>query len=717
MSNTISRRDFLKLTGIGAAVSAVLTGCGPMSRYIVRKPYTSMPEYNQTGLSTYYASTCRECPAGCGIIVRTKEGRAITIEGNPQHPVNRGRLCSRGVTAQQGLYNPDRIRGPVFQARGDAARAKPITWDEAVGVVQQALASSPDQIAFLMGAAPDHLFDLVSEICEMLGAPTPVRYNALTTFEGRATLLEAARLTFGEAALPYFDLANAEVTFAFGANFLENWLSPVAYTRAYGEFRQGRPTRRGYLVVFEPRQSLTAGNADEWIPIRPGSEAILAAVFNRLVAEARGKPVSPAFSTVSVSAAAAASGVSEEKIRELAQLFADSSHPLAVPGGGALAQADGLMTARSLLYLNALVDNLGQAGGVFLTPAEASTTDFAAVKELVRRMTDSKVKVLFIHGVNPLFELPASLGFADALAKVPLVISFASFPDETALASDYVLPDHTPLESFGYQRILAGSDRPAYSSFQPVVVPLYDTRATADVLLAAVKQLGMQAAQAFPYKDEVEYIQQKLLPLINAGGFYTAPEIFTFWSRWLQFGGWWKAEAELSAPRQATPPEEAFPFTPPVELEEGKQFYLITFPNHLGDGSGANRPWLQELPDWMTTVTWNSWVEIHPKTAEKLGLHDDDVVRISTPFGFVEASVYRYPAIRPDTIAIPFGQGHTALGRWAEGRGCNPAQVLPTSTNAAGDLAFGSVVATVLPTGKRRPLARVESKEGVYGEH
>lgn len=717
MSNTISRRDFLKLTGLGAAVSAVLTGCGPMARYIVRKPYTSMPEYNQTGLSTYYASTCRECPAGCGIIVRTKEGRAITIEGNPQHPVNRGRLCSRGVTAQQGLYNPDRIRGPVFQARGDASRAKPINWDEAVSVVQQALASPPDQIAFLLGTAPDHLFDLVGEITTTLGAPPPVRYNALTAFEGRTTLLEAARLTFGEASLPYFDLANAEVTFAFGANFLENWLSPVAYTRAYGEFRQRRPTRRGYLVVFEPRQSLTAGNADEWIPIRPGSEAILAAVFNRLVAEARGKPISAAFSTVTVSAAAAASGIAEEKIRQLAEIFAASAHALAIPGGSALAQADGLMTAQSLLYLNAVVDNLGQPGGVFLTPVEASATDFAAVKELVRRMADSKVKVLFIHGVNPLFEFPAALGFAEALSKVPLVISFASFPDETALASDYILPDHTPLESFGYQRILAGSDRPAYSSFQPVVVPLYDTRATADVLLAAVKQLGMAAAQAFPYKDEVEYIQQKLLPLIDAGGFYTASEIFTFWSRWLQYGGWWTAAPRLTPPPQATPPQQTYSFTPPLELEEGKQFYLITFSNHLGDGSGANRPWLQELPDWMTTVTWNSWVEIHPKTAEELDLQDDDVVRISTPFGFVEASVYRYPAIRPDTIAIPFGQGHTALGRWAEGRGCNPAQVLPTTTNPAGDLTYGSVVATILPTGKRRPLARVESKEGIYGKH
>jgi anaerobic selenocysteine-containing dehydrogenase len=123
------------------------------------------------------------------------------------------------------------------------------------------------------------------------------------------------------------------------------------------------------------------------------------------------------------------------------------------------------------------------------------------------------------------------------------------------------------------------------------------------------------------------------------------------------------------------------------------------------------------MPDPMTTLTWNTWVEINPETADKLGIHDDDVVRVTTPFGAVEASVYRYPAIRPDTIAIPFGQGHTALGRWAEGRGANPAALLPAAVNEAGDLAFSDVTASIALTCKRRPLARVENRGGVYGEH
>lgn len=717
MSEKITRREFLKLTTMGAAATAVLTGCGPMSRYVVRRPYTQMPEYNQTGESTYYASTCRECPAGCGIIVRTREGRALTIEGNPNHPVNRGRLCARGITAQQGLYNPDRIRGPLFQGRGRSAQpSRALTWDEALQVVSEALQKPSQRIAFLMGLAPDHLYDLVVELSAALGAPPPIRYSALAAFEGRSTLLEAVRRLFGKPVLPYFDLAQAEVTFAFGADFLTTWLSPVAYSRAYGAMRQGNPRRRGELVVFEAHQSLTGGNADRWLPVAPGSEAYLAMALGQLVAEKRGLPVPAAFRGVTLDEAARLSGLSAEQIEALATTFAAAQQPLALVGGSALTQPNGLALAQAVLALNALVGNLGQPGGLFLSAAEAEPASLAAVQALVQRMQAGEVEVLFIHGVNPLFELPAGLGFEAALEKVPLVISFASFPDETALKSDYILPDHTPLESFGYQRTLAGSDRPAWSSMQPVVAPLYDTRATADVLLAAIQALGGNLAAALPYRDEVDFIQQKILPLIHRGGFFTAPDGPTFWSRWLQYGGWWSAQSVLEAPTDPQLPDSFGDLTPPPPPGEG-EFYLLTYTNHFGDGSGANRPWLQELPDPMTTVTWNSWVEIHPQTAEALGVKDDDVVRISTPYGEVEAIVYRYPAIRPDTIAIPFGQGHTALGRWAEGRGCNPARLLPATSNAAGDLAFVGTTVKISPTGKRRPLARVESKTGVYGEH
>ncbi|NPV77085.1 MAG: molybdopterin-dependent oxidoreductase [Anaerolineae bacterium] len=709
MSQKISRRDFLKITGVSSAALAALTGCGPASRFVVRKPYPDMPEYNQTGASTYFATGCRECPAGCGLIVRTQEGRAIKVEGNPDFPVNYGKVCSRGLTAVQGLYNPDRVQGPLKQASRGSSSFEKIDWETAIPIITSALLKNePSGVAFLMGLAPDHLYDLVAEITQTLGSPPPLRYSALGMFEGRTTLLQAVNNIFHKDSLPFFDLANADYVLSFGANFLETWLSPVRYSRAYGSLRQGIPGRRGYLVSFEPRQSLTSANADEWIPIKPGSEGLVIAALTKLVAEIKGIEGASDHSELDVAQVANTADISLKKLQEIAHAFASADHPLAIPGGQLASHANGLAATQAILALNGMVENLGKKGGLFLIPSTSVASNFSEIQALVSRMSRGEIKALFIHGVNPVFDLPSALGFQEALKNVSLVISFASFPDETALQSDYILPDHTPLESWGYQHVLAGADRPTYSASQPVVVPLYDTHATADVLLTALKESGK-----VPYQDEVDFLQQKLLPLLQrGGGFYTAPEILTFWSKWLQYGGWWTPTEGLEKPNgSSTPPA---PAANVAELQEG-QFFFVTYPTLFGDGSGANRPWLQETPDPMTTVMWNSWVEIHPDTARKLGVKDDDVVKISSPAGEIEASVYLYPAIRPDTVAIPFGQGHTALGRWAEGRGCNPLQVLNVQFNEAGDLAFGDTIVSVTPTGRSRKLARFESREGVYG--
>ena len=268
MTRTISRREFIKTAGITAAATAVLTGCGPASRYVVREPYTRMPEYTYNGQSTYYASTCRECPAGCGIVVRTEQGRALKIDGNPYHPANLGKTCSRGQAALQGLYNPDRIHNPLKQPERGSQNFADISWDEAVGVVKDTLANNkPEELTFLMGMVPDHLFDLVIELCRALGAPPPIRYSAHEIFDARITLVNACQQLFSVDALPFFDIANTDVTFSFGANFLETYLSPMSYSRGFAQMRRGHPGSRGYLVQFEPRLSQTAATADEWFSL------------------------------------------------------------------------------------------------------------------------------------------------------------------------------------------------------------------------------------------------------------------------------------------------------------------------------------------------------------------------------------------------------------------------------------------------------------------
>ena len=722
MTGKISRRDFLKVTGVGAVAAVVMTGCGPISRYVVREPYPKMPEYTYNGQSTYYATTCQECPAGCGIVVRTMQGRALKIEGNPNHPVNLGKTCARGQVALQGLYNPDRIRNPVSQNGRGSGTFTNVSWDGALRVVAEALTShQPAEIAFLLGLKSDHLFDLVTEITSAFGAPPPLRFSAYEIFEARATLVSASRLLFNEPAVPFFDLGNADVTYSFGANFLETYLSPVAYARGFASMRQGHPGKRGYLVQFEPRLSQTGATADEWIPILPGSEGMVAMALGRLVAEARQTAIPPAFKEVEVESAATISGVSTDELQRLATIFAGAEHPLAIPGGSALGQSNGLESAQAILLVNILVENLGKNGGVFLTPnlpvypdVSLLSNTLLEVTDLIERMRSGRVKALFVHGLNPIFELPAGLNFAAALAEVPQVISFASFPDETASQADYIFPDHTPLEAWGYMKVATGGDRPVISGSQPVVSPYYNTRATADVLLGAVRLVGGNLAEAVPYKDEVEFIQNALLTLVLEKGFFDAPEIRTFLAQFQQYGGWWEADAGLDAPDASGALQRTLN-VPAPEFEGEGEFHLFPFMSPiLGDGAGANRPWLQETPDPMTTVMWGSWVEIHPETADELDLADDDIVLITSSMGSMEAVVYRYPAIRPDTIAVPFGQGHTAYGRYAKGSGFNPAHLFNLMINGAGDLAYASTLVKIEKTGSKRQLSRLESRIGVY---
>jgi anaerobic selenocysteine-containing dehydrogenase len=469
--------------------------------------------------------------------------------------------------------------------------------------------------------------------------------------------------------------------------------------------------------------SQTAAKSDEWIPIKPGTEGLVALAIGRLVAEAKGGTVPGSFEDVNLEEVASLADIKMETLEHIAQLVSEAENSIMIPGGSALGLNNGLQTAEAILTLNAVVDNFGKAGGVYLSPLlpnEDETHRPASAQEmaeLVNKMKSGGVKVLFVHGVNPLFELPKVLGFEDALASVPQIISFATFPDETALQSDYIFPDHHSLESWGYQRVATGAEQSVLSGAQPVVSPNYDTRATADVLLAAAQLAGGALAQALSFKDEIEFLQSKLANLVaQTDGFFSAPEINTFSAYFQQHGGWWKKSAELTAPSASDALGKSVVVEQAQFVGEGEFFFHPFVSPTLGE-AGANKPWLQELPDPTTTVMWNTWVEMNPETAHELHIENDDVIKIISEAGEVEVPVYLYPAIRPDTIAMPFGQGHTAYGRYAAGRGVNPTNLLGSHFNEAGDLAFaGMKVRIEKIEGRKQLLSRLESRIGVYNE-
>ncbi len=714
----ISRRDFIKLAGAGAATTAVLTGCGPAARYVTREPYAKMPEYTYNGESTFFATTCQECAAGCGIVVRTFQGRAIKVEGNPYHPVNAGKTCARGQASIQGLYNPDRVQFATRQNRNSNLSTEALTWDEAITTLTDGFNNvQPGEIAILLGETSDHIFDLASEFSTALGGDAPVRFSALNMFEGRNTLQKAAADFYGAETLPYFRLEDADLLLSFGASFLETWVSPVAFTRQYASFRKGKTEKRGFMVHFEPRMSQTAAVADIWVPIIPGTEAYAALALGRIAAEKLG--ILPAeYADVDAVHYAELAGVEISLLDKIADKIVLAESPLAIPGNWALGQTNGMDNALSVFLLNFLTETAGKQGNVFLVPAgdlpaaEQQNPSLNDLETLISKMKAGEIKLLLVHGINPVFEIPQAFGFSEAMQNVETIFSFASFPDETALMSDFILPDHTSLESWGYRTVDVGTQKQVLSGVQPVVVPFYETQATGDVLLAVAKNLGGSVAEALPYEDEVAFIEAKLSTLLGKDSeFIRAGDIKTFGAQFQQFGGWWPTDAATT--RATASPQPIQPASP--EYQGEGEFHLVPFMSPILADKGANKPWLQETPDPNTTVMWNTWVEINPHTAEELGLHDDDIVKIISPQGEIEASVYLYPAIRPDTIAIPFGQGHTAYGRYAENRGANPADLLEKKLNDAGDLIYATTKVRIEKTGKYKQLARLESRIGVYG--
>jgi anaerobic selenocysteine-containing dehydrogenase len=731
MTKRITRRRFFQYSGLAGAAVAV-SGCTiNLQKYETLEPFVVPPEDALPGEYIWYASTCRQCPAGCGITVRVSNGRAKKIEGNPQHPLSRGKVCARGQAGLQVLYNPDRLRNAVRQPQRGSSKFEPLYWDQALAQMADRLKSARQgALAFYGRLGADSLAAIVAPFLEALGGSPPVFFDPLTAAEGRGALAQVTHQLYGAGAgLPFFDLTHSDVVFSFGADLAETWLSPVAYGGAFGDMRGGALGKRGYLVQFEPRMSATAAVADEWLPISPGTEGVVAQALGQIIVEknlrdAQASPYAGLFTAGGVDYAAALSGIPAGKLEQLAESFAKYERPTAIPGGAIGGCTNAVASMIAVMALNALVGRAEGANSAFmLTPPApdpafitATPATFKDVQALLDKMKNGGVDVLFVDG-NPLYELPVAAGFAEALARVPFVVSFASVVDETALQADMVLPDNSYLESWGYQVVTPPADRPVISGQQPVVNPLYDTQATTDVFLALAEILGGPVKQALPWKNTVEFMKAVTGTLAGQPAPYSTKNPDEVWANFRQHGGWWPPTAAPDLPKSA-PALPASLDIPQAAFEgDNREFpyMLIPYPSvSLSDGRGANQPWLQETPDPLVTGSWATWVQISPETAAGLGVKNDDLIKVISPESEIAAIVYVYPAIRPDVVAVPLGQGHSSYGRYAANQGANVLGLLSTSTDEGGNWAMGATRVRLEPlAGQRQVLPRIESNIGV----
>ncbi|HLB63831.1 MAG TPA: molybdopterin-dependent oxidoreductase, partial [Anaerolineales bacterium] len=692
----MKRRDFLKIVGSSAGAVAA-AGCGQAPERIL--PYVIPPDNLVPGVASWYSSVCRECPAGCGVIARNREGRVVKLEGNPDHPVNQGALCIRGQAALQGLYNPDRLRGPMQRDASGALKA--VKWEEAEKLLVERLTGLVKQgkgkrIVVVSQLESGSLGRLLDSWAGALGAGRmtfePFNYEAIR---------HASRSVFGRDSIPRYALEDANVILSFGADFLETWLSPVEHARAFASMHTLRHGKAGTFIHVEPRLSLTAANADEWVRNSPGTEELLALAILKVILDeglqAPGVDVAllrAAANKVDLETAARQSGVPAETIKHVARTFAKAKPGVAIGGGVAVTSALAIETQMAIHLLNYAAGNVGRTVRFGPDSAFGKATPHAIVGLLTQLMAQGEVDVLLLIHANPLFALPPKSGFGEALKKVPLVVSFSNQPDETTERAHLILPDTHALESWGDFSPRAG----VIGLLQPTMAPVFDSRPVGDVLLSVGRQvLGSPAGKGpFRWETFAEYLKEQWRGIARE---YTPATPFDqFWEEALRRGGVWKDVATVPVQPRPVPVQGK-----PASVEGDPQgLTLLVYPSQrFYDGRGANKPWLQEAPDTMTQVTWDSWIEVPAVVAKRLGLQLGDLVKVTSPHGAIELPAYISDSLHPNAVAIPIGQGHTAYGRYAKDRGANPLTLLPGGPSSS----FLSVKVTLTRTGGRRPLA------------
>jgi anaerobic selenocysteine-containing dehydrogenase len=768
----INRRALLKLLGaatFGVALPDELLHALPKEGEWI--PYE---EYWSTGV-------CLQCPSGCGLRIRSVNHWPVKLEGIKDYPINRGRLCPKGQSGLQVLYDPDRIRHPLKRKgkRGEGEWER-ISWEEAIGLVTQRLKTlrqegKPHHLMVMGGRYRGHMAQLMARFLEAYGSPNHLGNPS----RGSEGILKGHLFTMGLRDFLAIHWEEVNYVLSFGASLLEASRPSLRNLWGYGYLRRGRPGIRGKLVQIEPRFSVTASKADQWVPIYSGTDGALAlGIAHWIIKEKKydkdfvgrytfgfedweggdGK-THIGFKTLvlneySPGQVSLITGIPEERIVQIAQEFSSYRPSIAISGRGVGMQTNGTYSQMAINSLNALIGSIDTRGGLLVQrkppfqewpPLQrdevaekglsqlridgAGSMPFPFAEEvpyiLSERIEKGKpypVETLFLYYTNPLFSIPEPDKFLTVLEKIPWIVSFSPFMDETTAYADLVLPDGTYFERWQDDHVEPGLGFPMFGLRSPVLEkPLYDVRNTGDVIIQMARNLGGAVAKSFPWKDFQEALRDAVRGVFaSKRGSIQTKDFEEFWKALIDQGGWWDSSYPFGEwKRRFNTPSGKFEFYS-LRMEQGlreasrrsskgldqilKELKIEVrgdsvflphfekprsvgeeeYPFHLihyklmtaAEGRGGNQPFLQEIFGPHLKEKWNSWVEINPETAKSMEIQDGDLIWVESKIGKLKAKARLFPGTDPKCVHIPYGQGHKAYGRWAKGRGINPNELL-----------------------------------------
>jgi anaerobic selenocysteine-containing dehydrogenase len=797
----LNRRDFL--AALGAAYgSAACTWAAPRSWFL---EYSS-GEYDSPA-EHFVNALCPMCPGGCGLSIRVVHGCAVGVRGNRSHPINRGGLCSRASAVLQDLYNPDRLHHPLrcVGARG-SGEWEPIDWDAAIGMMAEKLeeireSAGPQGVCAVLGRDRGVTRLAWQRFMRAYGSP-----NLVEAFpQDNLGVQPAVLATHGVRQRIGYDVAQAAYVLSFSSGWLDAHWSTEQAARAFADFRRGRPGYRPRWVHAEPRYSLTAAKADEWLPIRPSTEGTLAlgiahviireGLYDRQFVERHGygfddwtdragtrhlgfrRMVLQDYAPAKVQAL---TGAPEGAVFRLGREFGTQRPAIALgfDGGGSGAQST--YDRMAIHCLNALVGSIDVPGGITVFQELALLDDDVELDDVAargltsppldgpaakRRLSDSaayllgesisrgrpySTEALFLVDADPAFSLAEGPRFAAALSAVPFVVAFSGYHNDSNQHADLILPMLHGLHRWDFNIAHTLKGHPVVTISRPVLPPLPGARDSYEVLRAVAQRLGGTIAAALPWSNGEELTDAACSELFHAGkGAAFGPANEESWARLLESRGWRAPFAEdyqafkrdvLAGGGWTDPiyfhrewdrvfrsPPRRFAFSsaylarsfeaipdsgdssdserrclPDCRIEERThdetyplELYVYPLPN-LVAVSSPNLPWLNDVAGAYMFEKWRTWLEIHPETAERLGIAAEDRVIIETPRGALTLPAKIYAGIMPDVVAIPFGLGHKAGGRWCKGIGENPSTIVDARLDPlAGTALWNSTRASV----------------------
>jgi len=574
-----------------------------------------------------------------------REGRVTKAEGNPNHAVNRGKLCIRGQSSVQGLYDRDRLKEVLV--KNEDGHFSTVPWGEALRSVKQELVNAGQVLV---------LSDLQT------GSLAGAMENLASAYHGRLLYYEAFnyesmrranREVYGEGLIPRFDLEGSDLIVSFGVDFLETWLSPVEHTRIFSDFHHVKNGNIGKMIYLGPVKSMTAINSDEFIQINPGTEAaIILALIERLrqkgVFSREGLPAGPDDPDP---------GVERTKLDQLAEAIARAKAPVILAGRPEDASAEGIQAVMAANLLNELLGNRERMD--FSAYHALSKT---AYKEEVRDFFSSVTAdtVLVIHQTNPVYSEP---WVTEQLQRAGKVIFLGTMYQETADLADYILPVHSPLEDWGDYEPWKGT----ISLMQATMKPVFQTQSAGDLFLEMAGEGSGTTFKDLVRKNWKNWSGSRFSSG-NGGEDQPDRDEDRFFREVLRNG-----TLHMDTERRELRPEfNRLTNTGGSLASVDDTFYFQLSPSlFFYDGRLSNRNWLQEIPHPVSNIVWQSWMDMNAEKARAMDIEDGEILKVTSGNLTLDVVVRLRDDMATNILAMDAGQGHWMLGKTANKVGVN----------------------------------------------